>query len=238
MRDVRDLLLVQIRIYPVDSIPLHILSAPSAIEEMVSSFRFEKQDLGLPLPRIAVAGTLQNVAFLNGEFIADDDSTVVIQSVEFESRRILIRIFGTSAQADSFYLSLKDLLINRIVKGEKELPEFIIKAEETTCLVNLDFEFSQIYQQGVKRFLTDNLSNAASEPKLSATTQPIRFAVRISYDVMDRNIKDHGITVNPKEFVIEPRSNTPISDRIYLTKSPFSTDRHLQLLEEFESLLH
>lgn len=63
-----------------------------------------------------------------------------------------------------------------------------------------------------------------------------KFAAKIVFDLQDQGIREHGITLNSKEFVVEPKVNTPVEDRVFFTKSPFTSDVHFELIEEFESL--
>ena len=77
----------------------------------------------------------------------------------------------------------------------------------------------------------------ASQSNIKAKAYPLRFESKIRFQVNDPSITDHGLTLNPKDFVIEPRTNTPLADRIYSTQSPFDSETHFQLLEEFEALM-
>jgi len=237
MKNVRELAVVHIWLFPVDAIPLNDISSPSGIDAIEEAFKFEQSGIGSPLPGLGgVPSLLPGLSWIRGEYNGEKDRRVVINSLDIQRRRIVLRISGTSDQADSVYEHLKSVIsrINREI-GES-LNQVVYKAEESSCIVTLDFDFKQIFEPSVSSFLETKVREAASTSIVSAKVQPVRFVSTITYEVGDATVVEHGIRINPKEFIIEPRADTPLSEHRYLTKSPFRSDIHLEIVQDFEAL--
>jgi hypothetical protein len=233
MKDIHDLLVVQVRLFPVDTIPIDVLASPSGRQALRSEFGFQEASLDLP---VVIGSTGESFfALQNGEF-QDSAERIVVRSLDIHPRRMVCRVAGTSKQADKFFSRLTDV-IREVRPDSTVAPSSVIyKAEDTSCVATLNIDFAQIFRRSVSSFVHRRLAKVATEPKIQASAYPFKFAARITYDVRDPNVKGHGIIVSPKEFVIEPRMNTPLEDRIFFTKSPFPSDKHFQLVEEFEGL--
>ena len=236
MRDVRELLVVQIRLFPADQIPLDLLAAPSAQQALVESFSFQESGVGLPWMGIQIPGTAPSITLPQGEFTDEKGSKVSIRSLEIQPRRIVTRVAGTSEQADAFFRRFREVISELAPERAPDLTDVVYKAEETSCVVTLGFELSQIFRRNVSTFVRRRLARAASAPTIRANVEPTKFTARIAYEVNEPSLKEHGITLNPKEFVIEPRAGTPTKSRIFFTKSPFPSSVHLELIQEFEDL--
>jgi hypothetical protein len=232
VQDIKELVVVQIRIYPVDTIRMEAFTSPTGRQSLVEAFGLRDTGVGLEISNAGVRlGPSLN--FQDGEF-NDGGTQVGIRSVEIQPRRILTRVSAPSSTSDNFFEAFKQI-VEPI--SEHNLERFAYKAEETSCVVLLDVDFTQIFRPKVSRFIHSRLAKVASVPKIPARSNANRLAVRLVFDVQDQDIQDHGITLNAKEFSIEPREGTPLESRIFLTKSPFPSDVHFELLEEFESLV-
>lgn len=231
MDNIRELLVVQVRLFRVDAIRLDAFASPSTREGLTQKFGFRASSGGYsPLP---IQGVQQAVVFQDGEF-ESQGSRIGIRSIEIEPRRILTRISGESSAANEFFDQFLEVVKST---ASVDLSSAIYTAEETTCIANLNLDFGNLLNPKISDFLTKRLSEAASVFGTVANANPSRIVARLTFDVQDGSLRDHGITVNPKEFIIEPRQNTPSDDRIFLTKSPLPSEIHFALLEELEELL-
>ena len=231
--NVQKLSVVQIRLYPQDTLPTSLIASPRGHQAIQDEFQF--QESGIPLILEGMPMVQSVIPFRDGEFEDDDGQRVTVTGLEIQGRRIVTRVDGTSTQADNFFRKFIRALIS-VDDAAEALSNVIYQAEETSCLVRLDLDIAQAFRPKVARFIRQNLAQAASEPMIRADARPAAFAVSITYDVRDPIITDHGLTLNPKQFTVEPRVNTPRSESIYVTKSPYRTDIHLSLLDEFEGL--
>ena len=235
MKDIRELQVVQVRLFAAGAIQPVQIAAPTVRAALEETFKFQASGLNSLATGVSFTGSVPVVALQEGEFLDKEGQRVVIASLEIGARRILTRIAGDSAQADAFFNQFSGVVEELVPSMQGSLLDVIYRAEETSCVVALDIDFAKVFRPKVASFINKHLAAATSEAGIKASTKVVRFATRIEYDVSDRRIKEHGITLNPKEFVVEPRAATPHSSHVYLTKSPLPSDEHLRLVEEFEA---
>lgn len=233
MKDIRELRATQIYLYPVGALPIEALAGPRGRQAVRDSFGFQDPVL-TPWP--SELGPLPEIRFMNGEF-GDGKTRVVVPSLVFQQRRVVLTVLGTSTQADRFYGNLVNMLTVLAADRAEALSDVIYKAEETSCVVTLDIDLRKVLRPAVWNFLRRDVRQAASVPDIPVTIQPSGVTSNVTYQVRDQKIIDHGITLNPKEFSIQPRPGTPLAERTFMTKSPFRSDVHMELLEKLESLL-
>ena len=243
MKDVRELSVVQIRLFPVDTLP-DIQPMYSILAEIVgSAFQFQGYGegeqlsgmVGLPMPPNN-RNQPNALEFSGGKFVDEDNRITFINSLSIEGRRIILQVAGTTEQADQIFEELKGLIIAVWQPSEIGLSEIIHKAEETMCVVSLDLDFSALFREELILFLNGELLEGISDQRVEASAKPVGFRTKISYEVKDRSIIEHGISLLPKDVIIEPRRDSPPDSRIFYTQSPLPTKKHFQMLENFESL--
>lgn len=243
MKSIRELTVVQVRLFPVDTIP-QILPLYSILAEAVGkTFRFQGFEGtegmpglgGLPLPPI-LPGQSPSLNFQGGRFPVDDSSFIFINSLSIEGRKIILNVAGTSEQANKVFEGVKAIIIAVWPASEVGFSEVVYEVDETTCIVDLDLDFSSLFRTELLSFLGGRLTDVISDQRVGANVQASGLKVKISYQIEDPSISGHGITLNNKDFTIEPRISTPSDARIYYTKSPLPTHKHLAVLEEFEAL--
>ena len=243
MRNIRELSVQQIRLFPVDTIP-QIPALHSVLSDVIGqAFQFQgHQDRDqlsgfgmLPMPPI-LPGQPAKLEFSGGSLADDDDNVTFITSLTIEGRRVVLQVLGSSQQADRVFKVLSDLLASVWPPSELGLSEVVYEVEETTCILDLDFDFTSLFRRELLSFIEGRLVDVVSSESASVSAQLVKFKAKISYQVNDHNISGHGITLSDKEFVIEPRVNTPGEARIFYTKSPLPSHLHLQFIREFEEL--
>lgn len=236
MKNISDLQVTQVRIFAVDVIPLRMLITATALAKIKQLFKFANVE-----PEIVQGGSSAEqdlstiLSFSFGEY-SDGASRIAIRNLSIESRRIVIRILGTSAQADSIFNNLRKTIGELGQNNQFLESEPIVTVDETNCVVSLNFDFSECFSKPIMNFLHHNLNVSTSSKSADASTRPFRLAAEIRYQIKDQSIIDNAVTLNPKSFIIEARPGTPASQRRFFTSSPTDSDTHLQLIENFESL--
>ena len=243
MKNLRELSVFQVRLFPVDTIPQSHLLDSNLTLIVGRAFQFQGyRDGDFPsgyeslMSPSGAPGQRDSLDFEAGRFHRDEGESILINSLSIEPRRILLQVSGTSGQADIVFRHLRDLLTAVAPETASGLVEEVYKAEETTCIANLEFSFTRLFRREVLQFIENNVVDAASDSQVAALVQPSGFRVKIGYSAKDASIVEHGITLSSMELTIEPRTNTPLRDGIYYTRSPLSTEQHLKLLVEFERL--
>ena len=243
MKNIRELSVVQIRLFPVDTIP-QIQPLYSILAETIGrAFQFQGYENreampgfgGLPMPPI-LSGQLPSLDFQGGQFPIDDNAILFVNSLSIEGRKIILQVSGASRHADSVFESLKTLIVSVWPASELGLSDIVYKVEETTCIVDLDLDFSSLFNERLLSFIESRLVDEISEPGVGADARVNGFKVKVAYQTKDPTISGHGITLNNKDVIIEPRVSTPSDAGIFYTRSPLPTHKHLGLLEEFETL--
>ena len=243
MKKIRELSVAQVRLFPVDTIP-QILPLYSILAEAIGkTFRFQGYEEGEPMPGLAglpfppfIPGQSPSLNFQGGRFPVDDSRFIFINSLSIEGRRVILNVSGTSEQANEVYESVKSVIIAVWPASEIGFSEVVYEVDETTCIVDLDLDFTSLFRTELLSFLEGSLTDVMSDQRVGANVQVSGLKVKVSYQIEDSNISGHGITLNNKEFTIEPRISTPSDARIYYTKSPLPTHKHLAVLEELEAL--
>ncbi len=232
MKKIQDLTVSQIYLFQVGAIPLGAVVAGRGIETVRQKFAFQNPS-SLPwAPELTPAPALR---FANGELLVEK-TRVVVPSVAIEPRRILLTVSGTSEQADQVFRVLVQTLSELAPDHAEALSNVVYKAEETACIACLDLDFGQVFGRKVRDFLTRRVADTASKPGIRACVEPSRFAATITFELTDEKIKEQGITLNPKEFTVEAMKGLPIKDKLFVTKSPFGSSVHLELIKQLEGL--
>ena len=109
-------------------------------------------------------------------------------------------------------------------------------AEYAACAAQLDFDWTALFNPA----LVDQVSRWAQEFSSEQGERFIRStSVRFTLGVANKSIKlsEQGVTLYDHALIIEPRADTPLSERIYHTYSPCDSDTHLRLVAELEANL-
>lgn len=234
MRDIKELTIMQRRIFGIDVLPFRQLVTASNLPKLTDLFLFKNTDLAEdPNTRV-----LDSVKMTLGEFkLADKIYPVDVLVVE--RRSITFVIQADSEIADKFYLTIADILREIGPNKEFTADSYLLNTTVTNCVVSLDFDFKDIFSKTfssfVKKEVTDT-STAAVENKAKVKILPKSLAFNVNYSVTDKSLLDNNLSINTKQFTVEPRMGTKIEDRIYFTSSPTDSKTHLKLIEELEML--
>ena len=230
LKDIVDLTVIQIRVFAVDIVPLNIITTQSCVQKIRESL-----SINLVEPPPFIEG-ITPIIFQRGE-IRTDGNIIVINRIEIEPRRIIIEIIGTSKQANQVYellLSSISLAANIEVNG---LRQPLLTAENTRCVVTLDFHLNALFSDSFVGFLNGELKNKASTQLATATIEPLGISTQVTYQIKDEILLNNKIGMNPKQFTIAPRPGIPLDARRYITSSPFDSDTHLRLIRTLNKVM-
>jgi len=227
MKDIVDLKVTQIRLYPIDVLPIAALLVEKNLAPFKDTLRFKTASGGEAKPE-AVAFEL-----LGGEFDYQG-STHLIERLTIEPRRLIFVTLGPSTVANALYDEIRKILIAADPERRLEKREPYVKVEETSCVITLEVDFRQLFAPRLLQFLEKNVQPRTSNGSATSTVLLSRFSARVSYDLTDPNLKKVGVRLVDKVVTIEPRSGTGLDEKRYFTQSPTDSETHLALLREFE----
>jgi len=226
MKDILDLSVSQIRIFTVDAVPIRALRTQEAIAGIAKAFSFVQAGIDPASGALGFQGGRRKVG-------AEE---IVIETVAIEPRRIHIQVLGTSQGADACFEALRDA-ISEYTPQRPTMSELVMKSEETSCTVTLEFSIERLFTQQVLAFAKEDLLPNTSLPGLPAIVRSLKLGVEVGYVPKDNRLNEQGITLSNKHFLIEPRVGTRLEERRYFTSSPLGSDAHLRVLDLLESRL-
>ena len=230
LKDITDLKVTQIRVFPVDVVPLGMITTKSCIEKIRGDLSVSQIESP---PFIEGIGP---IIFLRGE-IKEGNRIIVINRIAVEHRRIILEVVGTSKETDHVY----DVLLSSIASvtdidsGRLRVPLLI--AETTQCVATLDFHFESLFNNSFIELLNNRVRKEATNKIAKGSVRPLVAEVEISYQIKDKTLIKNSISMSPKKFTIAPRAGTPLEARRYFLSSPFDSDTHLNLVRGLEEAI-
>jgi len=230
LKNIVDLVVNQIRIFPVDIIPLGLINTKSCVEKIRDTLSVN--EVGV-LPSIDGKDV---IVFRKGE-LKEDNELVVINKVEVEPRRIIIEVAGTSKAGNKVYeLFMSSLAaLTNIDLGSLQSP--LLLAETTRCVATLDFTFEELFNRSFVEFLNKKVNKEATNDAAEGSIRPLAAITEISYRVKDEALINNKISMNPKQLTIAPRPGAPLDEKKYVISSPFNSDTHIKLIEELNKAI-
>lgn len=225
MKDVSLLRVRQYRIFAPDVIPFLSMARHEVAEALQAGFSFRdvRPDGG-------------ELVFALGGMTRESGRAVDIPEVRIADRKIVVVVEGDSEAADEVFEAVQQQLADHADAPRLAEAEPVVRTEDTTCVCSLDFDWKDLVSQGIARF-QDELTEAASTEFAEARVATWSFRLQVGYLPREDEIRDYGVDLVNKWFVIEPRANRPLSDRIYYSESPTGSATHLRLLETLESFV-
>ena len=224
MKEVRVLSTSQVRIFPVDAIPLTKLMIAKHRKIIESLFNFEKTEA------ITRAGNT-GMSFLAGSC---GPKPLLVEEVTIEERRIITRVQGTTKETTSVYEEIKKVLEQ--VNEDRSIKELLC-THETASSVVLSVPFERVFSQPFLNFLNKSATKHIGSPWAEHYLAPTGLRFRIQYKLTDDTLVKNHIALAPKELVIEPRSQSALEDQLYWITSPTDTDTHFKLIDDLEKSL-
>lgn len=230
MKNIADLAVTQIRIFPVDIVPLGVIKTKSCVEKV--------RDL-LSIGEVEVRPFIDGkeiVLFRRGE-LRRDNKLLVISKIEVDSRRIIVEVEGASKDGNEVYGAFLSAVATVANIALESLRVPLLLAETTQCVLTLDFTFDALFSSDFVKFLDQKVKKEARSNLTMASVRPLEATAEIAYEITDKVLIDNKITMNPKKFSIAPRPGAPLDARKYVISSPFDSDTHLELIEELNKAI-
>jgi hypothetical protein len=212
-------------------IPLAKLTSGKNLEIFSTLFNFQQTE-GM---QDANKDNIIGVQFRLGTFNANDDRDIVINKLVIEERKIVIDIEGASQYADELFKEIVSIFSEWELNKEPGFLEPIIQAYDSEIIAGLDFHISKLIAPSLLNFL-DKVADSAKSELADARILPAALSFLIDYETKSRDLSDHRISLSRKEFSIQPAVGSPLDEQTYLSRAPFETQVHINLLKELESV--
>ncbi len=177
-----------------------------------------------------------DLIFSSGTLQRNDLSPILINGVQINERRIILDISDDSERGFEVFAKLVEVLLQFDKSNSLKETSPVVFTQETSCVATLDFDWTSLISQKFLDF-GRNLESEFSTTIAKAGIIGLRSALVFAFTIEDQIIRENGVTLSPKGFVVEPRANVPLSERRYLTMSPTDTKTHLHLLGKLEHSL-
>ena len=230
MKNIADLAVTQIRIFPVDVVPLSVITTKSCVEKIRDALSVGGVEL-----RPSIEGK-EIFVFRKGELRRENRLTV-INKIEVDPRRIIVKVEGTSKDGNEVYEAFLSTVAEVANVGLEDLRTPLLVAETTQCVVTLDFALSALFNSAFVEFLNEKVEQKAYSNLAKTSVRPVATAAEITYEITDKILIDNKISMNPKQFNIAPRPGAPLDAKKYVISSPFDSDTHLKLIEELNKVI-
>lgn len=233
MKEITDLAVMELRLFPYDVIPLRSLITASHLKTFTSPFVFKEVEIGEDENH-----NIQAVKMQKGEFKCRE-RICPVESLIIEKNRIILKTQSDNEIADQFYRAISKSLIEIDPNGRFKGSNYLVKSYQTVCVVTLDLDYMNIFSGETSRFIKSDALKACSTPvkhvaKVRIFPQSLTFSV--NYEVTDKALLDAGVAISPKPLTIEPRMGTSLNERRFYTSSPTDSKTHLDLISTFENL--
>lgn len=224
MKNVTDIHVTQVRLFGPGVLPMGAIRSQGVRDALKESFSFES----------VLSQPDDGILFRNGAVSFDNDELIVISSLNFAERRLVISVEGTSESATKVYQTITDYLSQIDTSGRVIKQGPIVLTEETSCVATMGFDWSALFPGPFANLVEEDLRKIASGKGAGeATVNTVRVSVELRFETSEE-IKQHSILFSNKSFTIEPSPQEPLANRRYLVKSPLDSEAHLGLLKRIE----
>ena len=230
MKDIKELSVVQIRIFPADYIHYNYILRSDYIDHMSKKYNFRRHEM----PFEAFQKNTPNLLIFHGGEYNYQGNKIIIQRLSFEDRRILLEALTSSKVANKIFDSIAAETRKFDPLKNFKRTDSVFSSEETSCVSHLKIDYMRIYSKDFLNFVDNEFANLLEHKYFEITPKTFSFEVRFQQD--NELLNKQAITISPKLLIIEPKVGHSLSERIFSTKSPFDSDTHLELLENFEKI--
>ena len=230
MENITDLTVTQIRIFPVDVIPISMITTRSCVEKIRGALSVVDIEA-----RPFIEG--KDIIFFRRGELKTENGLIVVNKIEVEPRRIIIEVAGTSKEANQVYEVLLSSIATVSAISLASLQTPLLIAETTRCIVTLDFNFDALFNNAFIGFLSSKVGKKASNKIAKGSVKLVAAAAEITYQIIDKALIENNISMNAKQFTIAPRPGVPSDARKYITSSPFDSDTHLRLIADLNKAI-
>jgi len=229
MKIIKGPTVTQIRIFPQDAIPYTDLAIRKNFDQFREKFSFSKTEIPFPFYELGAPKIIN----LSGGSITVDDESILINSLNFDERKIVFIIEAPSDKADKAFNIIGEELRDIDRYKNFSASNYLVKTEETECTVHLNIDYHRFFSRQFISFIKKSVAKHSEQPLRKLALKSLCF--EISFE-QRKTLEDVRISIVPKPFTIEPRFATREEDKIFYTRSPYDSETHLRLLKELESL--
>jgi len=230
LKNITDLKVTQIRIFPVDVVPLSVITTKSCVDKVREALSVAEVEV-----RPFIEGK-DIIVFRRGE-LRREKGLIVVNKVEVDPRRIIVEVEGMSEDGNEVYEAFLTTVATVADIDLESLRTPLLVAETTQCVLTLDFMFDALFSSAFVDFLKQKVEKEACSNVAKASVRPLVATAEITYDITDKALVDNKITMNPKQFTIAPRPGAPLDERKFVISSPFDSDTHLKLVDELNKAI-
>jgi hypothetical protein len=175
------------------------------------------------------------INFIGGQAVDSTGKQVPLREVSLSPQRLRISVNGDSQAAESAYAAFSAYLESIDLEGLWKGASPVLFTQETGCVAELEIPWRSLFDERLLHFLHSDVTTAAITPVPDATPILKRFALSFYFGFKQRpELSSYGATLADKAVTIEPRLNTPLTEKTYYTHSPTDSETHLQLLRALE----
>ena len=229
MKIIKGPTVTQVRIYPQDTIPYTDLAIRKKFDQFREKFSFSRMEI----PSSFYEPGAPKIINLSGGSITIDNETILINSLNFEERKIVLIIEASSDKADKAFDIIGEELKSIDRYKNFSSSSYLIKTEETECTVQLNIDYYRFFSRQFNSFIKRTVVRSPKQPARKISLKNLSFEISFKQDKM---LEDVRILMVPKLFTIEPRLGTREEERVFFTRSPNDSETHLKLLSELEIL--
>jgi hypothetical protein len=223
MKAVAGMYVQQTRLFAPDVVPYRLVITALGANRLKEVFGFGSTTWQENLEYVFQDGTIEY-----------QGNICPITWVSFHDRRILIQVFGDSGAAHAAYAAISEVLEDLAPGFRGATP--LLMAEETSCAAQLDFDWTALFNPALVDHITKRVGEFSSkQAKRFIKGINVRFTLGI--EIKRKELSERGITLHDQSITVEPRADTPLSERVYHTYSPCDSDTHLRLVSELEEKL-
>lgn len=226
--EVKSTRISQVVLVRFDEIPLQKLAQPDHLASLTELYGFGQVNVGA-----SSEGKMLLMAE-NGLFKSDGEEYAVSRLIIEERKIQLVGIEGTSLEANKMMGELREHFAMVAGRESRKFLEPIVVAEDSEVIARLDFPYQALLSEGFLAFVDSDLSEATLNAYAETELKFAQLLYYVDYQVTDPALSDFRIGLSRKEFRLEPRRGYPLSEQVYYSKAPVSTDIHLKLLSKLE----
>ena len=112
----------------------------------------------------------------------------------------------------------------------------LASTEETSCTAQLNFEWTALFNPALVEHVFQRAQELSSE-QVERFIKGVTLRFTLGMEIKGKGLIERGITLFDQSLIVEPRTDTPLSERTYHTYSPCDSDAHLRLVSELEAKL-
>lgn len=224
MKHVEAMIARQYRVFAPDVVPFNALMTGPGTDFFRKRFQFRE------------SATPENEIIFVGGMLALEglSNPIVINFVQINGQRIILEVVGDSDAATLAYGGVAAALAGYDPDEKIASAEPLLFTHETQCVARLKIDWHELISGPVHKFLDGPEVSSIKSGSASSRIAAMNLRFTLQYDTSDQRLREYGAIHADKALILEPRQNTPFSERLYFTQSPLDSHAHLKLLDQLE----